>query len=397
MAGCHPWRSGRGMTGTTHSFITSDARRLNELTDNSPALIVTSPPYPMISMWDESFAEQSTAVALALKASDGQAAFNAMHEILDVVWTHCHGLLLDGGLICVNVGDAVRTLGGNFQLFANAARVTSALRRSGFSLLPQIIWRKPANSPTKFMGSGMLPGGAYVTLEHEVIVIGRKGGLRRPASQQERACRRRSAIFWEERNEWYSDLWTLPGVRQGLPSAGAGRANRPRRTIAEPELFDLDDGATPNESELVTNPIPATRERSAAFPFELAYRLIAMHSWSGDLVIDPFAGTGTTAAAAMSLRRSSVSLDRDVNLVSEAAERLARDETLETLRSRAITRLDNHRAFVRSREKAPGHTNDRYKVPVVTSQETDLEVPLVSRIHEGPSTMSIACDYESGT
>jgi modification methylase len=365
MVGCHPRQPSWCMTNTAHRFIRSDARQLNELSTDSPTLVVTSPPYPMISMWDESFAEQSAAVSDALETEDGPAAWDAMHKILDPVWDHCHELLVDGGLICVNIGDAVRTLGGNFRLFANAARVIRALEHCGFSLLPPIIWRKPTNSPTKFMGSGMLPGGAYVTLEHEVIVIGRKGGLRRPANKHERELRRRSAIFWEERNEWYSDLWTLPGVRQGLV---AGNPARPGGT---------------------------TRDRSAAFPFELAYRLIAMHSWEGDLVMDPFAGTGTTAAAAMSLGRSSLSLDRDENLISEALERLAQDQTLETLRSRSITRLENHQTFVRGREKPAGHTNERYNTPVVTSQETDLEVPTVCRIQRDSNTSSIVCEYKS--
>jgi modification methylase len=366
MVGCHSRQSSRCMTRTTHSFIESDARRLLEISTSSPALVVTSPPYPMISMWDESFAGQSATVASAMESEDWQAAWDAMHGILDSVWTQCHEILLDGGLICVNVGDAVRTVGGSFRLFANAARVTRALEQSGFSLLPPIIWRKPTNSPTKFMGSGMLPGGAYITLEHEVIVIGRKGGLRRPTSRPERERRRRSAIFWEERNEWYSDLWSLPGVRQGLRFGAPALSGRP------------------------------TRDRSAAFPFELAYRLIAMHSWAGDLVLDPFAGTGTTAAASMALARSSVSLDHDENLINGALERLALDTTFETLRSRTITRLDSHRTFVQDRKKPAGHTNARYNTPVVTSQETDLEVPMVTRIQREENAASIVCEYEAG-
>ncbi len=43
----------------------------------------------------------------------------------------------------------------------------------------------------------------------------------------------------------------------------------------------------------------ATRLRSAAFPFELSYRLINMYSTKGDTVVDPFLGTGTTMSAAM--------------------------------------------------------------------------------------------------
>jgi len=347
------------MIRTTHNLVASEALRLGDIVTEAPALIVTSPPYPMIAMWDESFAHESDEVRLALDAEDGLAAFAAMHDGLDRVWARCFDVLMDGGLICVNIGDAVRSFSGEFRLYANVARVTLALERAGFVLLPQIIWRKPANSPTKFMGSGMLPGGAYVTLEHEAIVIGRKGGLRRPTDSSQRALRRRSAIFWEERNEWYSDLWRLTGVRQDLPAPAGGSPQR---------------------------------DRSAAFPLELAFRLIAMHSWLGDTVIDPFAGTGTTTAAAMSLARSSVSLDRNAGMLEDAAFRFCQANSLEALRSRTVARLESHREFVGKREKPPAHSNRHHGTPVVTAQETDIEIPLLARVTR--ESASLVCDYD---
>lgn len=330
----------------------------------APALVVTSPPYPMIGMWDESFSAQSDEIRNALAAEDGQAAFDAMHGILDEVWRLCHEMLVEGGLVCVNIGDAVRTVRGSFRLYPNAARALAGLEAAGFTALPPVVWRKPTNSPTKFMGSGMLPGGAYVTLEHEMILIARKGGLRRPRTETERARRRRSAIFWEERNEWYSDLWMLKGVRQALGPADRG----------------------------------GLRERSAAFPLEIAYRLIAMHSWMGDLVVDPFAGTGTTAAAAAALARSSLSLDRDPSLVSAAARWLGEGETVRTLGQRSRGRLSDHGQFVRARDRHPGHLNRPYGFPVVTSQETDLEVPIVSAVESvqtGDGAEVLEARYES--
>ncbi|MGD9382562.1 MAG: hypothetical protein PVH55_00780 [Desulfobacterales bacterium] len=76
-----------------------------------------------------------------------------------------------------------------------------------FSTLPCIIWRKQTNAPNKFMGSGMLPAGAYVTLEHEYILILGKGPKRVFEKQEDKRKRHDSAIFWEERNSWYSDVW----------------------------------------------------------------------------------------------------------------------------------------------------------------------------------------------
>ena len=63
-------------------------------------------------------------------------------------------------------------------LYPNHSRILAAMLKTGFSALPLILWRKPTNAPNKFMGSGMLPAGAYVTLEHEYILILRKGSKR---------------------------------------------------------------------------------------------------------------------------------------------------------------------------------------------------------------------------
>ena len=193
----------------------------NQLPDPGPVhLVVTSPPYPMVAMWDDAFSAQSSAAAEAMSAGNGPAAFEAMHRILDPIWEACFERLVPGGFICVNVGDATRTIDGSFQLYSNHARTIQGLLAAGFGLLPDILWRKPTNAPNKFMGSGMLPAGAYVTYEHEYIIVARKGGKRSFRTVADRARRRRSAFFWEERNQWFSDLWQgLTGTRQHLDAA----------------------------------------------------------------------------------------------------------------------------------------------------------------------------------
>ena len=53
------------------------------------------------------------------------------------------------------------------------------------------------------------------------------------------------------------------------------------------------------------------RGRKASFPFEFPYRLISMFSIQGELVLDPFLGTGTTMIAAMASGRDSVGIELD--------------------------------------------------------------------------------------
>ncbi|MFC4549044.1 DNA-methyltransferase, partial [Halorussus sp. GCM10023401] len=254
---------------TEHRIHVDDARAMEQLADDSVELVVTSPPYPMIEMWDELFSELDPAVGDFLAAGDGDAAFESMHEALAPVWDELARVLVPGGIAAVNVGDATRSVGDGFQLYPNHAELIDRFRTRGFDLLPDVLWRKPVNSHAKFMGSGMVPPNAYATLEHEYVLIFRNGSGSR--SFEPNADRRyEAAYFWEERNDWFSDLWTdVRGEAQDL-------------TGEEP------------------------RERSGAFPFEVPYRLVNMYSAYGDTVLDPFWGTGTTTLAAMVAGRDSV-------------------------------------------------------------------------------------------
>ncbi|HCH62055.1 MAG: hypothetical protein CL927_02080 [Deltaproteobacteria bacterium] len=317
----------------------------DQLPDGGPVhLVVTSPPYPMVAMWDDAFSAQSASVTDALAAEDGPGAFESMHRILDPIWAACFERLVPGGFICVNVGDATRTIGGSFQLYSNHARTIQGLMAAGFGMLPDILWRKPTNAPNKFMGSGMLPAGAYVTYEHEYIIVARKGGKRVFRTAAERARRRRSAFFWEERNQWFSDLWQgLTGIRQHLDAA--------------------------------------TRKRSAAFPMALPARLIDMYSLQEDCVFDPFAGTGTTAIAAASAGRHSLSMERERDLEVVFNERMTRVPAVSAARS--AHRLAEHHSFVEARTAAGKpckHTHGRGGFPVMTSQERELALPVAESI-----------------
>ena len=241
---------------------------MTELADESVHLVVTSPPYPMISIWDETFRLASA------------TTYEQMHDYLGRVWKEVGRVLVPGGIACVNIGDATRTVDGVFRVFPNHSRIIEAFEREDFLTLPYILWKKPTSKPSykgkgAFLGSGFLPPNAYVTLDMEYILIFRKGNPRRfPPKDPDRY---KSKFTKAERDEWFSQVWSVTGVRQ------------------------------------TTN---GYQRRTAAFPEQIPYRLIRMFSIIGDTVLDPFLGTGTTAKVALELDRRFIGYEQEGELAN---------------------------------------------------------------------------------
>jgi len=332
---------------TSHQIIFDNSNNMNNISSESISLVVTSPPYPMIKMWDEMFISQNPTIGNALKRQKGPDAFELMHRILDDVWNEVYRVLMNGGIACINIGDATRTINNNFSLYQNHTRIMSYLLKLGFSALPAILWRKQTNAPNKFMGSGMLPPGAYVTLEHEYLLIVRKGQKREFKTPKDKQIRRQSAFFWEERNVWFSDIW--------LDVKGASQ-----------NLFDN-----------------KVRNRSAAYPFEVPYRLINMFSVKGDTVLDPFLGIGTTMYAAMTAGRNSIGFELDKDLRDSIRSRL---DTIIFYSNELINnRLSFHLSFLNEKYKTGKefkYLNKHYGFPVVTNQEKELLINSVVKAKE---------------
>lgn len=328
------------MLTTKHHIRYGDSRSMTAVGDETVDVTVCSPPYPMIQMWDSLFYSLNREIETRLNQCDGRTAFDLMHIELDRVWDELHRVTKNGGIVCINVGDATRKIGDSFQMYSNQSRISHKFMELGFISLPTVLWRKQTNAPNKFMGSGMMPPNAYVTLEHEYILLFRKGGMRQFVTNEDKTRRRASAYFWEERNRWFSDIWELKGKRQEL------------------------NGDT-------------TRARSAAFPFELAYRLINMYSIREDTVLDPFAGTGTTTIASIASSRNSIAYEFDPGLSAIITRTVASSKV--KINRILRDRIQTHRQFVESysKKREIKYLNDHYRFPVVTSQETEILLPYI--------------------
>ena len=132
---------------TTHLIYFKNSTDLKEIPDKTVDLMVTSPPYPMIEMWDGIFSQQNPAIRKALGKKDGNEAFELMHRELDKVWKETLRVLKKGGFACINIGDATRKIDKEFKLYANHSRTLEYCLSLGFSALPEILWRKQTNAP----------------------------------------------------------------------------------------------------------------------------------------------------------------------------------------------------------------------------------------------------------
>ena len=282
---------------TAHKIILGNSQTMPELADGSVQLMVTSPPYPMIQMWDNLFAEADPKIAglwqkLGANCQEEtvRQIYDAMHEYLGKVWQETYRVLVDGGIACINIGDATRTVNGKFQLYPNHSRIVEICEKIGFTTLPYILWKKPTTKPKykgkgAFLGSGFLPPNAYVTLDCEFILLFRKGNLRKfPPKDPQRYD---SAFTKPQRDEWFSQIWTLKGTRQ-----------------------------TASQLE----------RRTAAYPDEIADRLIKMFSIKGETVLDPFLGSGTTTKIAMQNDRNSIGYESDQNLLPIISKKIGNSD-----------------------------------------------------------------------
>lgn len=256
----------------THVLREGDARDLSAIGDRSVHLVVTSPPYASLKEYP---------------ASPGQmgnlADYAEFLDELDKVWRECFRILVPGGRVACVVGDVCmsRKAAGRHHVLPLSADIQVRARQVGFDNLTPIRWLKVANikleasKSSRFLGKPNLPGGIVKNdLEH-ILLLRKPGGYRHPTPEQERA----SFISTDDYVGLFAPVWS--------DVSGQVRDKHP-----------------------------------APYPVEIPRRLIRMFSFVGDTVVDPFAGTGTTAVAAMELGRSSVSVELDPGYVATAAKRL---------------------------------------------------------------------------
>lgn len=256
---------------TTHRLIQGDARNLSFLKDSSVHLAITSPPYWTLKKYNEHPNQLG-------HVTDYEEFLNELAK----VWKEVFRVLVPGGrLVCV-VGDVClsRREYGRHVVVPLHSDISVACRKIGFDNLNPIIWHKIANASyeinngSKFLGKPYEPN-AIIKNDIEFILMQRKpGGYRQPTQHQ----RKLSMLSKQEFSSWFQQFWNITGA--------------------------------------------STKVHPAPYPVELAYRLVRMFSFSGDTVIDPFCGSGTTMIAALKAGRNSVGVEIDPQYCIMAEERI---------------------------------------------------------------------------
>jgi site-specific DNA-methyltransferase (adenine-specific) len=296
-----------------------DARDMAKVEDSSVALVVTSPPYFAGKEYEETLGEGGV-----------PASYFEYLEMLRDVFAECARVLEPGGRIAVNVANL-----GRKPYRSLSADVTTILQDLGLLLRGEVIWWKgKAAGGSCAWGSFQRPTNPVLRDVTERIVIASKGRFDRALSARQRAAAEpplpsTSTISREEFMEATTDLWEM----------------------------------APESATRVGHPAP--------FPVELPRRLIDLFTYEGDVVLDPFMGSGTTGVAAVRTSRRYIGFETD-----------------EAYAERAVARIENER------KGAPGEALQLFRVelPAVPAPApADAEEDSQARgVREGRQARDIA-------
>jgi site-specific DNA-methyltransferase (adenine-specific) len=208
------------------------------------------------------------------------------------VWTEVYRVLVPGGRICVNIANLGRKPYIPLHTF-----IIEDMLDLGFLMRGEIIWNKASSaSPSTAWGSWLSAANPCLRDIHEYILVFSKGSFKR-----ENIGKRENTISKEEFLEWTKSIWTFPA----------------------------------ESAKKVGHPAP--------FPIELPYRLIQLYIFEGEIVLDPFIGSGTTAIAAIKANRHYVGYDINEEYV-KLTERRIEEFLLEFNSPRLFEKKENYAA-----------------------------------------------------
>ncbi|MFV0260442.1 MAG: DNA methyltransferase [Acidimicrobiales bacterium] len=251
-------------------FLAGDAREMNAIRDGSVALVVTSPPYFAGKQYEEELAREGV-----------PSTYLEYLDLLREVFAECVRKMEPGGRIAVNVANL-----GRKPYRSLAADVIQILERDlGLLLRGELVWQKGEGA------TGSCAWGSFRSASNPVlrdlterVIVASKGRFDRAKTVKQRAAEglpHENTLMTEDFMALTLDVWPIP----------------------------------PESARRVGHPAP--------FPVELPEQLIRLYTFKGDLVLDPFMGSGSTLVAAAKLERRYAGYDLDSAYVDMARRRVA--------------------------------------------------------------------------
>lgn len=232
---------------------------MSELQDESVDLIITSPPYFNIKDYSKDGYQKENHSGTKLSDIGAIDSYNLYIEKLLLVWKECERVLKSNGKLCINVPlmpmlkDEINTHHNRHIFDLQSSIQNNILSNTGLFLMDLYVWNRTNSTKRLMFGSYPYPANFYVQNIIEFITIYVKGG--KPINNRSEAIKSLSKLTQEQWIEYTSQIWNIP---------------------------------IPNKSDL------GFGKHSAIMPEEIVNRLVRLYSYVGDLVLDPFTGSGTT-------------------------------------------------------------------------------------------------------
>ncbi len=221
------------------------------------------------------------------KDYDKDLSLEEYRRLLRNVFKEVYRTLVVGGRACINIANL-----GRKPYIPLHSFIIEDMLKIGFFMRGEIIWNKASSaSPSTAWGSWMSAVNPTLRDIHEYILVFSKGNNGRDNSNN-----KQMSITKEEFMEFTKSMWTFPA----------------------------------QQARLVGHPAP--------FPVELPLRLIKLYTFVGDVVLDPFIGSGTTAIASVMTGRHFVGYDIEKNYIKLAEKRIEEYKTLQKSKLTTFTK-----------------------------------------------------------
>lgn len=209
------------------------------------------------------------------KEYDDDLSLSEYLNLLNSAFSETFRVLVNGGRACINVANL-----GRKPYIPLSDYISKMMIEIGFNMRGEIIWNKAASaSPSTAWGSWQSASNPTLRDIHEYILVFSKGDYKRERKKDDLE-KRKNTIAKEHFMEWTKSIWTM-------------NAESARR---------------------IGHPAP--------FPEELPFRLIQLYSFTNDIILDPFIGSGTTGVAALKSERYYFGYDTDIKYIKLAEKRL---------------------------------------------------------------------------